>query len=336
MNDAYVPKEVQSLIGLVDTYKRDDHFSQKGLRSYNHYHPSEMGKCLRTQQYKHYAQLGYIDVEFKELESKILRLFDKGHNMHERWSRYFTEIGILRGRWKCKNAGCLLFDKKGNMKKNVAQQEKKDIIKYNKTRIYGMDHTLGDFRPEKCECGFNSFEYIETPVVDKEINMKGQADLILDCTDFDINKFSVRTTFDPKFLPSANQKIVADMKSIGSGQWKRQLEAKGPHKPYIIQLMIYIYILGCDYGLLIYENKDNSEMKWYKVEKNDSWWETINKQAKMMIDMAASKKLPPPRPLTKTVWECQGCDFKNLCHKSVIWKDENLESKRKNFYGELL
>ncbi len=63
MIDTYVPKEVSSAIELIDTYKRHVHFSQKGLRSYKHYHPSEMGKCLRSQQYKHYAHLGYIDVE---------------------------------------------------------------------------------------------------------------------------------------------------------------------------------------------------------------------------------------------------------------------------------
>ena len=87
----YVPKEVQSLLGLIDTYKRWDQYTHRGDRSYAHYHPSEWGKCLRLQQYKHYAHLGLIKVDYNGFDSKLLRLFDKGHNMHERWTRYMDE-----------------------------------------------------------------------------------------------------------------------------------------------------------------------------------------------------------------------------------------------------
>ena len=94
-NSAYTPKDIQSLLGLIDTYKRHQAFQTRFNRSYKHYHPSEWGKCLRLQQYKHYVELGLIELEYEERDSKILRLFDKGHNMHERWTHYFEDIGVL-------------------------------------------------------------------------------------------------------------------------------------------------------------------------------------------------------------------------------------------------
>ena len=96
-------------------------------------------------------------------------------------------------------------------------------------------------------------------------------------------------------------------------------------------------ILDVDYGLLMYENKDNSEMKWYKVEKNPEWWDIIQWQAKRMREMAQDdrKMLPPPR-CKKSSYECKNCDFRTLCHKSSVWNKPDLESKIKNFYKALL
>ena len=82
--EEYTPKEISSLMGVIDTYLRWNQYQRKNERSYEHYHPSELGKCLRTQQYKHYVQKGYITLEFEPFDSKKLRLFDKGHNMHSR------------------------------------------------------------------------------------------------------------------------------------------------------------------------------------------------------------------------------------------------------------
>ena len=96
MDFSYTPKEVSSLMGLVDTYLRHKaEVVEAGNRSYDHYHPSEWGKCLRMQQYKHYAWKGLIDVQYPEPSSEKHRLFDKGHNMHNRWSNYFDAMEVF-------------------------------------------------------------------------------------------------------------------------------------------------------------------------------------------------------------------------------------------------
>lgn len=331
----YTPREVSSLMGLIDTYLRWNQYQVRNDRKYVHYHPSEWGKCLRMQQYKHYVELGYIQQEYSAFDSKLLRLFDKGHNMHNRWTNYFDDIGnVLMGRWRCKNILCSTFDSNGVM--NVLSQEKLvAIYKDGRRRVYGNKKPI--FKPDKCVCGCTDFEYEESIVEDLSINIRGRADMILNCDNLDPNFFKeVPISFDKKFLPTGGKKVVGDFKTINSRSMTAQLEKKGPHKSYLVQLTIYTHILDCDYGILMYECKDNSEMRWYMVPRNDAWWETIKYQAKKMMEIAPSKQLPPPRPMKPDCYECMNCPFKAMCKKSSVWEKENLNEARRKFYQDLL
>ena len=178
---SYTPKEVSTMLGLVDTYLRwRTGVRDLSKRSYISYHPSEWGRCLRQQQYKHYVAMKYIDVKPNEQESRITRLFDHGHNMHHRWTNYFREMGILRGNWKCKNQGCYLFDDNGQFKRDFKDNQIADILAKNETRIYGEKEKHGVFRPEKCLCGCTDFDYVEASVIDKDLNIFGHCDVLLD------------------------------------------------------------------------------------------------------------------------------------------------------------
>ncbi len=331
----YTPQEVIALMNLVDTYIRWRIVDDRGDRSYVHYHPSEWGKCLRQQQYKHYAWEGLIKVKYSDPESEKHRLFDKGHNMHARWSNYFDEIGdVLLGKWKCKNILCYMFGDDGRCK-SILKDESALAFEKNKTRIYGeKDGPI--FKPKKCLCGCSDFEYLETSVSAPEFNIKGHADMVINCKNLKEERFKgIRITYNSKFLPLKDSKVVIDMKTCGSNAWKNQIMAKGPHKDYLIQLTIYVHILDCDYGIIAYENKDNSKMKWFQVPRNDEWWEIVRYQAKTMMEMTKSKKLPPPK-YSKTCYSCKWCEFRQLCHKSKIWDSSSLEKSRRDFYKSLL
>ena len=154
--------------------------------------------------------------------------------------------------------------------------------------------------------------------------------------DLRIGDSSLTWLYNPKFLPLGKSRVVIDMKTVGSNAWKNQILAKGPHKDYFIQLTIYVHILDCDYGVIAYENKDNSKMMWFQVPRNDEWWEIIQYQSKMMIEMSKSRKLPPPKYSSKACYSCKWCEFRELCHKSKVWEDPNLEKKRREFYKSLL
>ena len=333
-SESYTPQEVISMQNLIDTFLRWRTASTRNDRSYDHYHPSEFGKCLRQQQYKHYAWKGFIDVKHSVIDSEKQRLFDKGHNMHDRWSDYFDKIGnVLLGRWQCKNPLCYMFNDVGDMNETFSL---KSLYKTNAGRVMGGN---GEpiFRPKKCVCGCSDFKYLETPVSDPELNMKGNADLVINCENLKEERFEgTRISYNKKFLPLKKGKVVIDMKTCGSNAWKNQIMAKGPHKDYLIQLTIYTHILNCDYGIVAYENKDNSKIKWFQVPRNDSWFEIISYQAKAMMEMAKNKKLPPPKYTSKSNYSCKWCDFRNLCHNSKIWDSPSLDNKRREFYKSLL
>jgi len=307
---SYTPREVTSVMGVVDTFLRWKNV-QKSNRSYKYHHPSEFGKCLRKAQYLRYEERDLLTVEKEPLASQKLRLFDKGHNMHARWQRYFEDIGVLRGVWECANPHC--------------------------DYTVGKQDQHGVFRPKVCEkCDSEEFDYHESQVFDEELQFRGNCDLLLDFSHFKEQKLfnGVRKAFNVDHLPKGV--IVADMKTINMDQFKRKLAKDGPHSEYIIQLTIYIHILDCEYGLLIYENKNNSEILAFKVDRNEKVFDAIKTQSTSMNEMTKDHLLPPPRPLTKSDYECKYCDFAPLCHKSKVWNDPDLEDKRKKFYKGLL
>jgi len=330
------PEDAASILGTVDTYLRWREINGN-QRKYSVYHPSALGKCLREMQYKKYADCGYITPIKEELESRIIRLFEKGHNMQSRWERYFTNMGVLRGFWVCANPYCFNYDDHG--KHNLVWNNPSQ-----KVRRYGENNIIGVFKPDMCICGCEKFYYKEVCATAPELNISGNADFILDFSKFDSSAFNgVFKSFNEDNLPS--NPIVVDMKTINKNGFENLSDFNNPPSlGYQIQLLIYTHLLDCEYGLLIYECKDNSNIKAYKIEKDEKSWNLIQKQAKLMIEMSKITAddgkllclLPPPRPNKKSCWECKNCVFKKRCHKSSIWKDEGLERKRKDFYGHLL
>lgn len=334
--------EVVNIINVLNV-----HLKWKNLngppRGYQMYHPSSFGGCLRKAQYQRYEEQGLIKCEKEDLEPKSIRIFDTGHSMHARWGHYFEEIGVLRGVWECDNQCCGLWDDDGKYIGDrdscpLVKDEHPGIIKESlkKPRIYGRANKLGVFKPKSCVCGNKKFRYHEITVEDKELNFHGHCDQILDFSNFDPSIYKSGNAVDVLFKVEDLPKnpFVLDMKSINSFNFKSKLE-HGPSLIYKTQLVIYCNILNLDYGVLIYENKDDSSTKIYKVEKNVEMWNRIRKQAMDLEDMNSDQLLPPPRPTSKDDYDCRYCNFQSICHKSKIWEDPSLMQKRLKFYGIL-
>lgn len=312
-DNLYVPPDMASIMGLIDTHLRWKEFKHKTDRKYFKFHPSEWGGCLRTQQYKHLAQLGHLDIMPSVHSGKTIRIFDTGHSMHDRWQqKYFAEMDILRGLWECPKCD----------------------------KIYGKEDKWGIFKPEKCDCGTDkNLMYKELSVHSEELNMTGHVDALLDFSRFNPDKYKgVKITFNHKVFPDTP--LVVDMKSCGDWSWKKQVMKLGVHAKYIVQINIYIHLLGLKYGSIIYENKDNSLVAAFKVEKSDRIIDTIRYQSTKMQELAKHQPyplLPPPKSSEKADYECSNCEFKSICHASKIWDDKkSLLEKQKRFYRNLL
>lgn len=320
------PPEVTNLINLIDTHS--NWVNKNGPpRGYEVYHPSAFGSCLRKMQYQRYAERGYIKCEEISPDPRMCRIWDTGHSMHDRWAKYFEDIGVLRGVWECMNPYCSYYDENGN----YAGPEYSE----DKPKKYGLDNKIGCFKPKSCDrCGCDKFKYHEVSVIDESLNFRGHADQILDFSNFDPNIYNkgnpVPVLFKKSDLPK--KPIVIDMKTVNSFKFKSKLKSQ-PDFHYKVQITIYVNILDLDYGVIIYENKDDCSTKVYQVGKNPEIWEKVQEQAIKMNSMVDKKLLPPPRPDTKDSFDCKYCEFSSICHGSKVWNDPNLGAKRADFYG---
>ena len=321
-------KNVSPILKAFDVYiEQKQHNS---VRSYAYYHPSEFGKCLRKAQYKYYVEKGLIQAPISTYEAQMQRIFDNGHSMHERWTKYAEDIGILRGLWQCNNPLCSWFDDSGGF--HPEQFDKK----YEYPRTYGGEDIHGIFKPYKCVCGSKSFSYRELQVFSEELKLKGNVDMVLDFTN--ING-TVSAQLEKLFYKDSwpSSPIVIDMKTANTRNFKK-VSIEGPHPEYMIQLNIYIQLLQCEYGVLIYECKDNGQIIGFKVYKDDSVFSDIQHQALKLQELSQLEKpcLPPPRPWDKDNYECKNCEFKSNCHASSIWNNPNINEYRVEFYKKLL
>lgn len=277
-------------------------------RSYKVFHPSAFGKCLRKMQYQKYVSEGFMEEPPNPVEPRMIRIWDTGHTTHDRWADYMEDMGVLRGVWKCANPLC--------------------------SALFGKQEKIGVFKPTECnECSSSKFNYEEVSIDYPEFNFHGHCDQILDFSNLS-EEFTSSKRFKSisdlvKYLPDSP--IVIDMKTIGKNQWSKL--DKGAHFYYVVQLTIYLHVLGLDSGIIIYERKDDSETKMFRVSRNEEWWDVIGKQSKLMMSMFEKKTLPPPRPLSKNDFDCKYCEFSSICHSSSIWQSERLEELRKKFYS---
>ena len=312
-------QDVNSITGFFDTFIQ---YKQRNdpPRSYAHYHPSEFGKCLRKAQYSLYADMGLIEVDKEPNRPQLQRIFDTGHSMHDRWAKYAEEAGVLRGVWCCANPKCGSFDDDGKYNEELR----------NKSRVYGRDEKHGCFKPEVCLCGNRRFHYWEASVDSKELNIKGHVDMILDFSKINKDSFKgIAQAFDLDELPKTP--VVIDMKTANSNSFKK-VSFQGPHDYYITQLTIYAHLLECEYGVLIYENKNDGAINAFKVPIDEDKFATITTQSMQLQKLVEHKQLPPPKPETKATYECKNCQFRKMCHSSKIWKDPNINKYRQDFY----
>lgn len=304
-----INRQVYSISKIIDEYFQYKNSKNSSNRSYSVYHPSAFGKCLRKMQYQRYASNNMIDSPKISNESRMIRIWDTGHSLHSRWAKYMEDLGVLKGIWTCTNTSC--------------------------NKVFGRDALIGCYKPKSCDvCNCIEFKYDEITVKDESLNFYGHCDQILDFSNL-----------DPDFIKWTSEKwggnifnnnmpsspIVVDMKSINKSQWSKIQHE--PHSYYVIQIIIYIHLLNLEYGLIIYEKKDDSEIKIFKVTRDEELWGMIKKQADIMNKMFEKKSLPPPRPESKNSFECRFCEFSDICHKSNVWDVDNLNEIRGKFYN---
>jgi hypothetical protein len=170
-------------------------------RAKNCFHPSSLHKSPK-ELYHHYLN-GDNNQQF---DSRVLRIFDNGHAVHDRLQGYLSEIGILI--------------------------------------------------------------QTEVPVENKEYEVKGHADGVIE-----IN----------------GVKGILEIKSMNANQFFSSYEPKPEH---LIQVNVYMFCIGIPKACLLYECKDNQELKEFYIKQDLNVLNPVLEKIKCVQECIKRKKEP--------------------------------------------
>lgn len=252
-------------------------------RRYDIFHPSAWGSCLRKVAYQHYNEKDkFFTKTAQDIDDRIERVFDNGHSTHARWQNYMDQAGILRGYWKCVNPLC--------------------------SKEYGTEEGLGIFNPSarvgwQCSCGSTErLKYEEVLVKSPpEYNFEGHCDAVIDVRG---TEYAQNSKYDV---------FVADLKTMKDEMYCELVEPKHEH---VVQVNIYMWILGLHGAVVVYENKDNQALKEMFVPRDEEMIERIKQQALWMMELLKEKRLPfRPNGFSRSKFPCRMCEFVDHCYR---------------------
>ena len=251
------------------------------VRPYDVFHPSGWGVCIRQTAYEYYNyKQQFLLKSPLDIESRSERIFDNGDYVHLRWQSYLDDVGVLRGYWRCKNPLC--------------------------GKVYGEGERLGVFNPAhapgwSCQCGCKETEYRELAVRSPpEFNFSGHCDAVVDLSHTEFK----RGVFDI---------FVVDFKSIKDSNYSA---LTGPDHKHVIQVQIYMWLLGLDAGLVVYENKDCQAVRECFVPRSESVIGTIKSESLALMDLLAKNQIPKrPAGTTASREPCRWCKYSQFCYR---------------------
>jgi hypothetical protein len=251
-------------------------------RRYEAFHPSAWGSCLRKIAYQHYNEKKvFIRKTDQDVDLRMERIYDNGHGMHARWQNYLDCAGVLRGVWKCPNPLCGLS--------------------------HGSEEPHGIFNPLRtpgwaCKCGNDkklSYEEVQVKS-DPRYNFEGHVDAIVD----------VRGT--PFAAGNGNDLYIADFKTIKAEMFD---ELQGAKHEHVVQVHIYMWLLGLSAAMVVYESKDSQHLKEMHVPRDEAMIADIQEKAEWLIEVLKRGKLPQrPDGFSLSKFPCRLCEFAGLCY----------------------
>ena len=107
-----------------------------------------------------------------------------------------------------------------------------------------------------------------------------------------------------------NELYVADFKSMNSMVFKNLQEAKAEN---VNQLQLYLHFFKIPKGILLYVNKDTLELKEFLVNYNPTLAQALLKDLAILKSKLNANIIPQRLPEYPENWQCQYCQFKEIC-----------------------
>lgn len=107
-----------------------------------------------------------------------------------------------------------------------------------------------------------------------------------------------------------NELYVVDFKSMNSMIFKN---LKEPKEENVNQLQLYLHYFKIPKGMLLYVNKDTSELKEFVVEYDKIRAKNLLENLKKLKKKIEANKIPERLPDFPSNWQCRYCPFKDIC-----------------------
>jgi len=127
-----------------------------------------------------------------------------------------------------------------------------------------------------------------------------------------------------------NELYVIDIKSMNSMVFKNLNQ---PKEDNINQLQLYLHFFKIQKGILLYVNKDNQELKEFLIEYDPKRCKSLLVELSYVKTKIDSNTIPQRIPSWPNDWQCQYCQFKEICSLTgsgeINW--ENFKKKIESF-----
>lgn len=114
------------------------------------------------------------------------------------------------------------------------------------------------------------------------------------------------------------KEVVLDVKTADEKSFEYRKKTGKPKKDHVIQLLIYMKILGHQHGILLYENKNTYELLPIVIEATDYYREWTNNTFDWMLNVRASwmKNELPLKNYRTNSKICKACPVQKVCDEA--------------------
>lgn len=122
-----------------------------------------------------------------------------------------------------------------------------------------------------------------------------------------------------------NFRWVVEVKTAGGAKFAGLKASGKPMSYHVIQILIYMHVLGLDRGFLIYENRDTLELYVVPIEMKNRYAEYVEKLfgwMRRVREVTVDENKVPLRSFKKDSRECKFCPLQEVC-----WADGEGEVK---------
>lgn len=127
----------------------------------------------------------------------------------------------------------------------------------------------------------------------------------------EIDGIVIKGRADMIVLDNYDNKQLIEFKSINTRGFNELIGNQAPKEDHLMQWTLYSKGLELPDGVVLYENKDDQNMKPFQVKYNEELFNLIVAKFKM-IDDCNKKGIVVPKPLKVN---CYWCSAKKLCNK---------------------